>query len=87
MKSLLEVEYEDIFSPETMALLKDKSGQSLRQMLGDKNLQQVMRRSTELLPEIIDAEDGYRDALDDEVPQWPLRRHWRGPRRQRPQPR
>lgn len=64
MKSLLEVEYEDIFSPETMALLKDKSGQSLRQLLGDKNLQQVMRRSMDLLPEVIDAEDGYRDALE-----------------------
>jgi hypothetical protein len=64
MARLLEVEYEDIFSPETMALLKGQSGKSLKQMLGDKNLQQVMRRSTELLPEIIDAEDGYRDALE-----------------------
>jgi hypothetical protein len=47
-----------------MALLKGQSGKSLKQMLGDKNLQQVMRRSTQLLPEIIDAEDGYRDALE-----------------------
>ena len=64
MARLLEVEYEDIFSPETMALLKGQSGKSLKQMLGDKNLMQVMRRSSELLPEIIEAEDGYRDALE-----------------------
>jgi len=64
MGRLLEVEYEKIFSPNTMALLKNKSGESLKQMLGDKDLQQVMRRSMELLPEIIDAEDGYRDALE-----------------------
>jgi hypothetical protein len=64
MGRLLEVEYEKIFSPETMAILKGKSGESLKQMLGDKELQQVMRRSMELLPEIIDAEDGYRDALE-----------------------
>jgi hypothetical protein len=64
MGRLLEVEYEKIFSPETMAILKGKSGESLKQMLGDKELQQVMRRSTQLLPEIIDAEDGYRDALE-----------------------
>jgi hypothetical protein len=49
MARLLEVEYEKIFSPETMALLKAKSGESLRQMLGDKNLLQVMRQSNELI--------------------------------------
>ena len=64
MARLLEVEYEDIFSPETMALLKGQSGKSLKQMVGDKNLQQVIRRSMSLLPEIIEAEDGYRDALE-----------------------
>jgi hypothetical protein len=64
MGRLLEVEYEDIFSPETMDILKGKSGESLKQMLGDKDLQQVMRRSMSLLPEVVDAEDGYRDALE-----------------------
>jgi hypothetical protein len=64
MARLLEIDYEKIFSPETMALLKGKSGESLRQTLGDKNLQQVMRQSTNLLPEIIDAEKGYRDQLE-----------------------
>ena len=64
MARLLEVDYEKIFSPKTMALLKGKSGESLRQTLGDKNLLQVMSRATNLLPEIIDAENGYRDQLE-----------------------
>ena len=38
MANLLEVEYEKIFSPKTMAALKGKSGESLRQMLGNKDL-------------------------------------------------
>lgn len=64
MRRLLEVEYEKIFSPSTIAALKGKSGNSLRQMLGDKTLMQTMMRSQELLNEIIDAEDGYRDELE-----------------------
>jgi hypothetical protein len=64
MAKLLEIEYEKIFKPGTMALLKDKSGQSLRDMLGTKDLRQVMQRSTELIPELIEAEEGYRDHLE-----------------------
>jgi hypothetical protein len=64
MARLLEIEYEKIFKPETMALLKGKSGESLRDTLGTKNLQQVVQRSAELVPEIIKAEDGYRDHLE-----------------------
>ena len=64
MARLLEIEYEKIFKPETMALLKGKSGESLRDTLGTKDLQQVVRRSAELVPEIIEAEDGYRDHLE-----------------------
>jgi hypothetical protein len=64
MGQLLEIEYEKIFSPKTMALLKGKSGESLRQMLGDKSLIQTMIRSKSLLESIIDAEDGYRDELE-----------------------
>ncbi len=41
MAKLLEVEYEKIFSPKTMASLKGKSGESLRQMLGNKSLMQI----------------------------------------------
>lgn len=63
MAHLLEVEYEKIFKPETMASLKGKSGESLKQMLGNKNLRQTMMRSKQLLDEIIDAEEEYRDEL------------------------
>jgi hypothetical protein len=64
MPNLLEVEYEKIFSPKTMATLKGKSGQSLKQMLGNKSLRQTMMQSKAILDEIIDAEDGYRDELE-----------------------
>jgi hypothetical protein len=64
MPNLLEVEYEKIFSPKTMATLKGKSGQSLRQMLGNKSLMQTMMQSKAILDEIIDAEEGYRDELE-----------------------
>jgi hypothetical protein len=64
MAGLLEIEYEKIFKPETMALLKGKSGESLRDTLGTKDLRQVIQRSTELVPEIIEAENGYRDHLE-----------------------
>jgi hypothetical protein len=63
MAYLLEVEYEKIFKPETIASLKGKSGESLKQMLGNKNLMQTMMRSKQLLDEIIDAEEEYRDEL------------------------
>lgn len=63
MSRLLEIEYEKIFSPETMALLKGKSGESLRQMVGDKDLRQNMMASKELLDEIIEAEKEYTDEL------------------------
>jgi len=64
MAHLLEVEYEKIFSPKTIAALKGKSGESLRQMLGNKSLMQTMRLTQGLLDEIIDAEEGYRDELE-----------------------
>lgn len=64
MSKLLEVEYEKIFKPETMAALKGKSKESLKQMLGNKSLMKTMMRTKGLLDEIIEAEDGYRDALE-----------------------
>lgn len=63
MGRLLEIEYEKIFSPKTMAALKGKSGESLRQMLGNKNLTQTLMRSQRVLNEIIEAEGEYRDEL------------------------
>ena len=63
MGRLLEVEYEKIFKPETMAALKGKSGQSLKQMLGNKSLMQTLMSSREILKEIMKAEAPYRDVL------------------------
>jgi hypothetical protein len=63
-KKLLEVDYEKIFSPDTMAALKGKSGESLRQMVGNRPLMQTMLRSKEVLDQIIAAEEGYRDELE-----------------------
>ena len=64
MAHLVEVEYEKIFSPKTMTSLKGKSGESLRSMLGNKSLMQTLVKSKEILDEIIDAEEGYRDELE-----------------------
>jgi hypothetical protein len=64
MKNLLEIEYEKIFRPETMASLKGKSGESLKQMLGNKSLMQTIMRSQKLIPEIIEAESPYHTVLE-----------------------
>ena len=64
MANITEVEYEKIFSPKTLALLKNKSGESLRQMLGSKDLRTVLSQSQTVLNEIVAAEDGYRDVLE-----------------------
>jgi hypothetical protein len=64
MANITEVEYEKIFSPKTLALLKQKSGESLRSMLGSKDLMTVLRQSQTVLNEIVQAEDGYRDELE-----------------------
>lgn len=61
---LKEVEYKDIFSPETLAALKGKSKDSLQQMIGDKNVMQIVRRTMSLLPEISAAEADYIDELE-----------------------
>ena len=64
MSRLLEIQYEKIFSPKTMTSLKGKSGESLRQMLGNKDLMRTMLRSQEVLSKIVEAEEGYRDELE-----------------------
>ena len=64
MGKLLEIEYEKIFRPETMASLKGKSGESLKQMLGNKSLMQTIMRSSELIPEIIEAEKNHITTLE-----------------------
>lgn len=64
MPNLNEIGYDQIFSPETIASLKGKSGDSLRQMLGNQNLRQVLTRTMQLLPEISAAEAEYIDELE-----------------------
>ena len=63
MGRLLEIDYEKIFKPETIAALKGKSGQSLKQMLGNKSLMQTLMKSREILDEIMTAEAPDRDQL------------------------
>jgi hypothetical protein len=63
-KNLNESKWEDIFSPGTLNTLKGKSGESLRQMLGNKNLMQAMMESQQLLMAIAKAEEGYTDVLE-----------------------
>ena len=63
MINLSEAKYEDIFSPETLEKLKGKSGESLQQLIGDKNLMQTMRESQELLMQIAQAERGFEENL------------------------
>jgi len=64
---LKEVQYKDIFSPQTLATLKGKSAESLRQMMGNKNIMQAMMRNLQLLPEISKIEAPYRDILEMEA--------------------
>ena len=63
MTNLSEAKYEDIFSPETLEKLKGKSGESLQQLIGDKDLMQTMRESQELLNQIAQAERGFEENL------------------------
>lgn len=64
MKKLQEVEYSKIFSKATMDSLTGKSKESLKKMLGNKNLMQTMRNSTELLPKINAIELPYKEKLE-----------------------
>ena len=53
MAKLLEADYSEMFSPEILQTLKGKSGESLRQMLGNKTLRQTMLNSQQLIMEIL----------------------------------
>lgn len=64
MGRILEIEYEKIFSPKTMAALKGKSGESLRKMLGNKDIMQAAMKSEQLLNQIIRAEKDHHDELE-----------------------
>jgi hypothetical protein len=61
MRCLLkEADYKKIFGPEVMQYLKGKSGESLRQLIGDKNFTREMIR---LVPKLSRAEEGHREEL------------------------
>lgn len=64
MARLKEIEYEDIFSPKTIANIKGKSGESRQSLLGDEDLMQTMQKTSALLPQILQAEEGYTDELE-----------------------
>jgi hypothetical protein len=57
-------QYRDIFSPETLNKLNQKSADSLQLMIGNRNLMQVMISSQALLNDIISAEAPYKSRLE-----------------------
>lgn len=63
MAKLLKEDYDKIFSKDTMAALKGKSGESLRSMLGNKILMQTLMNSQKLLNELEVAEADYHPEL------------------------
>jgi hypothetical protein len=63
IQRLNEVDYEEIFSPETMSLLKKQSKDEL--VRTGKNLAQMIRTSSTLIPEIIAAERPHIDLLEE----------------------
>ena len=63
IQRLNEVDYEEIFSPETMSLLKKQSKDEL--VKTGKNLAQMIRTSSDLIPEIIAAERPHIDLLEE----------------------
>jgi len=56
--------YENIFSPETMASLKGKSSDSLRQMLGDKSIMRATMESQQIVSELTRIEEPYKKELE-----------------------
>ena len=57
-------QYRDIFSPETLNRLNQKSADSLQLMIGNRNLMHVMMSSQDLLSNIISAEAPYKARLE-----------------------
>ena len=57
-------QYQDIFSPETLAKLNAKSAESARILLGNRDLMRVMMSSQSLLSRIIRAEAPYKSRLE-----------------------
>lgn len=64
---LSEAQYKNIFKPETLATLKGKSGESLRQLMGNKNMMQAALESADLINSIAKIERPYIDILENEA--------------------
>jgi len=63
--NLFEIEYDKIFSPKTIQTLKGKSGESLRQMLGDMHwMTAATTESMNVLGQISQIEEPYKDLLE-----------------------
>ena len=58
------MEYKDIFSPKTLEKLNKKSAESLKSLLGDKNLMQTMMSSQQILSQLARAEAPYKSELE-----------------------
>jgi len=56
--------FNDIFSPQTLEKLNQKSSDSLQLMMGNKNLMQIMMSSYQLLNDIIEIESPYKTTLE-----------------------
>ena len=56
--------FNDIFSPQTLEKLNQKSSDSLQLMMGNKNLMQIMMSSRQLLNDIIEIESPYKTTLE-----------------------
>lgn len=62
--NLREKKYEDIFSPDTLAVLKGKSRENLANALQGKNMRQLMSDLPRLASQVSQLEKGYEDELE-----------------------
>ena len=58
------MEYQDIFSPQTLEKLNKKSAETLKDMLGNKTLMQTLISSQDILNQIAKAEAPYKSQLE-----------------------
>lgn len=61
---LLELDYNKIFSPKTLSLLKGKSKENLKKALGGRNRMELFQNIVRLSQEVAEAETGYTDELE-----------------------
>jgi hypothetical protein len=64
MKNITEAQYEKFFPPKVVDILKKKSEESRKKLLGNQNLMQVMRSTGQLLGSIAEIEQPYIPELE-----------------------